>query len=228
MTGPRPPLDCREVEQSLGVLVLGALDPAERPEIESHLASCARCTATLTELAPLPGLLHRLTPREAIATTTSAGPSEDLRRRLVDTARREERLRRRTMALKSGLAAAAAVVAIMLAATVVGVPELGGSSSPVTVAATDPRTHVRADVSLRAVATGTELTLRLQGVSPGERCRLVAVGAAGNRDVAATWVATYAGRAEVTGHTSIGRDRIERLLVVTATGRPLVELPVSA
>lgn len=227
MTGPRPPLDCREVEQSLGVLVLGALDPSERPEIESHLASCPRCTATLTELAPLPGLLHRLTPREAIATTTSAGPSEDLRRRLVDTARREERLRRRTMALKSGLAAAAAVVAITLAATVVGVPD-GGYSSPDTVAATDPRTHVRADVSLRAVATGTELTLRLDGVSPGERCRLVAVGAAGNRDVAATWVATYAGRAEVTGHTSIGRDRIARLLVVTATGRPLVELPVSA
>lgn len=227
MTGPRPPLDCREVEQSLGVLVLGALDPSERPEIESHLASCPRCTATLTELAPLPGLLHRLTPREAIATTTSAAPSEDLRRRLVDTARREERLRRRTMALRSGLAAAAAVVAITLAATVVGVPD-GGYSSPDTVAATDPRTHVRADVSLRAVATGTELTLRLDGVSPGERCRLVAVGAAGNRDVAATWVATYAGRAEVTGHTSIGRDRIARLLVVTATGRPLVELPVSA
>jgi hypothetical protein len=49
---------------SLGAYLLGALDPAERSEFEAHLATCPACKAELLRLAPLPGLLQRLTPED--------------------------------------------------------------------------------------------------------------------------------------------------------------------
>jgi hypothetical protein len=47
--------------------VLGALSPAERREYEGHLESCERCRRAVEELAPMPGLLARLTPERAEA-----------------------------------------------------------------------------------------------------------------------------------------------------------------
>ena len=40
-----------------GVYVLGALPPGERLAFEEHLSGCVECTATVRELAGLPGLL---------------------------------------------------------------------------------------------------------------------------------------------------------------------------
>jgi hypothetical protein len=50
---------------ALGAYVLGALDREERAGLEAHLETCAICGAELDRLAPLPGLLSRLTPDEA-------------------------------------------------------------------------------------------------------------------------------------------------------------------
>ena len=74
--------------------------------------------------------------------------------------------------------------------------------------------------------TGSALALRLTGVAPEEHCRLVAVNARGQRDVAATWEATYEGQAAVVGHTSFRPDQITRLLIVTEAGRTLVQVPI--
>ncbi|MCK9896208.1 anti-sigma factor [Frankia sp. AgB32] len=52
--------DCAAPKIALGAYVLGALDPAERSELEIHLAGCAVCRAELASLAGLPGLLSRL------------------------------------------------------------------------------------------------------------------------------------------------------------------------
>jgi len=60
MTAPT----CAEVQESLGVLVLGALDPAERETVEAHVRVCPPCAAVLAELAPLPGLLNRAASSE--------------------------------------------------------------------------------------------------------------------------------------------------------------------
>ncbi len=59
-------LSCDDAEVALGALVLGALDPAERQQVESHVRSCPRCASALAEIAPLPGLIHRagLSPAE--------------------------------------------------------------------------------------------------------------------------------------------------------------------
>jgi len=48
---------CREIRHSLGVYVLGAIDPADRALVEEHLASCPECREELAGLAGLPALL---------------------------------------------------------------------------------------------------------------------------------------------------------------------------
>ena len=52
-------MDCSEARLSLGVYVLGAIDPAERSLVDSHLASCRDCRDELAGLAGLPALLAR-------------------------------------------------------------------------------------------------------------------------------------------------------------------------
>jgi hypothetical protein len=52
--------DCAAPRIALGAYVLGALDPADRSALETHLAGCATCQAELASLAGLPGLLGRL------------------------------------------------------------------------------------------------------------------------------------------------------------------------
>jgi hypothetical protein len=49
---------------ALGAYLLGALDPADRSEFEEHLNTFPTCQAELLRLAPLPGLLQRLTPED--------------------------------------------------------------------------------------------------------------------------------------------------------------------
>ena len=60
-------MDCGEARMSLGVYVLGAIDPAERALVDAHLANCRDCRDELAGLAGLPALLARVSTEEAIA-----------------------------------------------------------------------------------------------------------------------------------------------------------------
>jgi Putative zinc-finger len=60
---------------ALGAYVLGALEREERARLEAHLETCAICREELDRLAPLPGLLSRLTLDEAeVLETAELGP----------------------------------------------------------------------------------------------------------------------------------------------------------
>ncbi len=48
---------CGEIRGALGVYVVGAIDPADRAVVESHLAWCVDCREELAGLAGLPGRL---------------------------------------------------------------------------------------------------------------------------------------------------------------------------
>lgn len=67
-------MDCAEARLSLGVYVLGAIDPAERALVDSHLATCRDCRDELAGLAGLPALLARVSTGEAIALAATDGP----------------------------------------------------------------------------------------------------------------------------------------------------------
>ena len=56
--------DCVEARPSLGVYVLGAIDPAERGLVDAHLTTCRDCRDELAGLAGLPALLARVNPDE--------------------------------------------------------------------------------------------------------------------------------------------------------------------
>jgi hypothetical protein len=108
MTGP----SCREIRQLLGVYVVGAIDPAERAIVDSHLPDCPGCREELSGLAGLPALLGRV-PREDVQRMGAGGvglpdmdepPAEllnSLLRRVAGT--------RRTRRWRAALALAAAV-----------------------------------------------------------------------------------------------------------------------
>jgi putative zinc finger protein len=224
-------LTCDQARLSLGVLVLGVIDPDERPALEAHLARCPDCSAELADLAVLPGLLHRLDPTEAAAGLPT--PSPEFTDRLVAAARQATPVRHRQRRVLVGAVAAAAAALIALGGVFLPGLMAGGDKTGQPVDALvktthDPTSGVDARFTLRSQATGTRLTLALGGVASGTHCQLVAVDQHGSREVAASWVASYAGRANVTGTTSFATGSITRLEVVRADGRLLAHVDVPA
>lgn len=225
VTAPNDPL-----RLSLGAYLLGALDPAERAAVETHLGGCAPCREELSGLAGLPGLLGRLTTEEAVAAGALPGAPVDpgqqvLQRALTAVARQRHRQRRR------GLSAAAAAVLIAAggaaAAGMVLTTNGDRTVAPAgrTISAIDPGTHVQATATLRGGPAGTAIALRLADVTPGLQCRLVAVATDGRREVAGSWRVAYQGQADVDASTAIPAEELATLQVVTTGGTRLVTLP---
>jgi hypothetical protein len=228
-------LTCEQAELLLGVLVLGAIDPAERASIELHLAGCERCTATLAEIAVLPGLMHRLEVDDLVGGPAPLSP-EFTARVLAAGAEltRVERGRRRRRMI--WLEVAAVLVLLLSIGVPLALHSVGGTTSevetaaqgsPLVVSGINTVTRVSASVAMVAKPDGTSLSLTLQGVEPGENCRLVAVNSAGERSIASSWIANYEGEATVEGHTALGQAAITSLVVETNSGRPLVTIPVT-
>jgi hypothetical protein len=209
-TAPRT-MDCPEVRISLGVYVLGAIDPAERALVDAHLATCRDCRDELAGLAGLPALLARVSTEEAIALAATDGafpaaageaaePPRELLATVLDlTAARRRRRRWREVGL--GVAAAAIV-----AAGVFGGLQLGSSPAPLTNAATSQsalyngpadgpmqtvtgrQDAMTATVSYSPMGWGTEIDVKVTGIPVATNCQLWAIDSSGNRHLAGNWV----------------------------------------
>jgi hypothetical protein len=108
--------DCAEARPSLGVYVLGAIDPAERGRVDAHLVTCRDCRDELAGLAGLPALLARVNPDEisricADDTVRPAASDDQPPDQLIGTVLGLAEARRRRNRWRY-LSAAAAVVAI--------------------------------------------------------------------------------------------------------------------
>jgi hypothetical protein len=205
---------------SLGAYVLGALDPVERAEVDRHLAGCEACRDELAGLAAMPGLLARVRLEDVLEPQPSPAPA--MAERLIARLRATRRARRRRLALAASAVAVAAITAgtIVLATRDTG---SGGTPSQVaSVSASNPRTGVAARFALRPASWGTAIRVRLRGVPPGTRCRLIAFGRNGRREVAGAWRATYDGTADVQTATAIPRSELASVAVIAAGGRTLV------
>jgi hypothetical protein len=212
-------MSCAEARTSLGSYVLGALDHRERADVEAHLAECSRCRDELGELAPLPGLLARLSIDEALA---GPPPVDDaMLDRLLKAAAHD----RRVATHRRVLAAAAAVV-VLAGGTIAGVAAWRSSNEThwQQVSASSAGVHMTVDVE--PASTGTALQLWLRGVERGERCRLIAVSDTGEWDVAGSWEVNYGGTASIKGTTSIPREHLQRLVIRTYDGDTLVAAQV--
>jgi hypothetical protein len=225
-------LDCRVAREAMGVLVLGAIEPGERDEVEAHVRTCPSCAAQLAELAPLPGLLKRLDASYLDATVAPPGILDRALEQIrvhepadLDAVRRNRRPRMARLA--AGVAAVAVLIAGLAGARTAGVFPFTAPTS-VVAAAANPTTGVSATVTLQPSEAGTRVLLALSGVAPGAHCQLVAIGKDGQREVAATWVASYDGEAHVAGITGLSTDQIASFDITTPQGSDLVSVPLPA
>jgi hypothetical protein len=204
-------MDCPEARLSLGVYVLGAIEPADRALVDGHLTTCSDCRDELAGLAGLPALLALVSGEEAMALADtdvlpaadfdtivngSAEPPRELLGTVLDlTAARRRRRRWREVGL--GIAAA-----LIIAAGVFGGLRLGASpaASPVVSALKDPGPAsgpwqtvttsaggTAATVSYRPMGWGTELAVKVNGIPLGTRCQLFVVGPGGSRTLVGSW-----------------------------------------
>jgi anti-sigma factor RsiW len=232
--------ECSKLRISLGVYVLGAIEPAERAVLDEHLSVCARCRDELASLAGLPALLSRV-GEEQLAQL--GPPPEHLLEPLLAQANRERRTRRRRNAAVLIAAAAALVIAtgagMGLVTSDEGRPVARTSASPPprppqpppgrTLVGKDPVTGVQARISLQPKGWGTALDMRVSGAPRGVHCRIVVVDKEGRKDIAGAWAVPYAARegsAEYFGSSMIASDQLASIEVRTTEGKRLLRVPV--
>jgi hypothetical protein len=226
---------CGDLRHELGVYVLGAVTPADRSAIDSHLASCAGCRDELAELAGLPALLATVPAGEvdglglAGDDSSSDGPSPDQRLRLLIS--RTASLRR--YRLWTRVAAAATIGLLVGAAATFGAmsgpaqqPAASARQGGITVRASNPRTDASATVTYAARPWGVELYVQVSGVRAGTRCTFEVTDSSGQESVAGGWaVAVGHEDAWYAASSSVPVSDV-RGFAVTAGARALVRVLV--
>jgi Putative zinc-finger len=237
-------MDCPEARISLGVYVLGAIDPAERALVDAHLAGCRDCRDELAGLASLPALLARVSTEEAIALAADealpAGlsmapePPRELLATVLDlTAARRRRRRWRD----AGIGIAAALV---IGAGVFGGLRLDASpAQPPTAAAVGNPTGpwatatghsgaMAATVSYRPMGWGTELDAKVSGIPVGTDCQLWVVDTSGNRVLAGGWQTDNAeGTVYYPGSSGLPAKDVAKFEVTVGTGGQKIDIQPS-
>jgi len=221
---------------TLGVYLLGALEPAERSEFESHLSYCDICRGELVRLAPLPGLLNQITQDDFADERLPAGHEGTIATRVpiqsqpitepvpipvplppvTDTPRPRARpARDRPPKRYWQVAAAAAAVVVLAVGGVFGWRAIEAASPPVaqgvTWSASTEDGAAHADARLVDHEWGTEIQAKVEGLPPGKKCYLVVYDHYGNREVAGWWGTDHDPNVEIPASTSIQRSKISRL-----------------
>jgi hypothetical protein len=194
--------DCSDARLSLGVYVLGAIDPAERSLVDAHLATCRDCRDELAGMAGLPALLARVNPDEVsriraddtVRASTDERPPEELLGTVLDLA---DARRRRTR--WRFLATAAAVVvlagglfgglssATSTTHTVYTEQFPGGSGAWETAHATSKITGASATVAYSDELWGNSFEVLVNRIPVGTTCQLWVVHPNGTRTQVADW-----------------------------------------
>jgi hypothetical protein len=239
-------MDCQEAKISLGVYVLGAIDPAERTLVDGHLATCRDCRDELAGLAGLPALLARVSTEEAIALGATDGPplaglaeEADPPRELLATVLDLTAARRRRRRFReAGLSIAAALI---IAAGVFGGLRLTASpAQPVTAAAgafagtpngpwqsaTGQSGSMAATISYRSMGWGTQLDAMVTGIPVGTSCQLWVIDSAGNRVLVGSWITdNVEGKVWYPGSAALASKSVTAFEITVGSGRA-IEVPV--
>jgi hypothetical protein len=194
--------DCNDARPSLGVYVLGAIDPAERALVDAHLLTCRDCRDELAGLAGLPALLARVNPDEVsriraddtVRTITDERPPAELLGTVLDLA---EARRRRTRWRFLATAAAVVVIAGGLFGglragtstthTVYAAKFSTGAGQWETVQTTSKITGASATIDYSQERWGNTFEVLVNGIRLGTTCQLWVVHPDGSRTQVAAW-----------------------------------------
>jgi Putative zinc-finger len=237
------PMDCAETRLSLGVYVLGAIDPAERAQVDAHLTGCRDCRDELAGLAGLPALLSRVGAEEAFALAESDGPpaagqaagraadpGDTPPRELIATVIDLTSARRRRRRLRDATLGVAA--ALIIAAGVFGGLRLGSSPPQAAQAsaqfpgpasgpwqtATGQSQSMTATVQYRPMGWGTQLAAKVTGIPVGTRCEIWVLGQGGTRTLAASWdVDNNEGKVWYPGSAAVSAATVHGFVITVGT-----------
>ncbi len=194
-----PTWDCTEARLSLGVYVLGAIDPVERGLVDAHLETCQECRDELAGLAGLPALLARLDPDEVsrisaddpVHMFSDEPPPAELLGTVLDLAKAR---RRRERWRYAAVAAAVVVVAGGLfggleSATSTTTKEFipAGSETAWETAAATGQSGASATVAYASEKWGDAFEVLVSRIPMGTTCELWVVHPNGTRTAVAAW-----------------------------------------
>ncbi|GGU56017.1 anti-sigma factor family protein [Lentzea flava] len=195
----------------VGAYLFGSLDPKERSAFERHLPGCEACRAEMLRLAPLPGLLGRLSLEDVEHLDDLPAPPKPNRQRGVLIV---------CAAVLAALALAGGVLALRPASAPTSAPASTSAAPPPapTWAAQDQKTGVGASVAMITKSWGTEMRFKFEHVKPGARCKVMVFDKGGQREIGGWWGSDHAPDEEIPGSTSFRVDRIDRLEVSDESG----------
>jgi anti-sigma-K factor RskA len=191
--------DCTEARLSLGVYVLGAIDPAERALVDAHLTTCRDCRDELAGLAGLPALLARVNPDEisriraddAVRPLASDDhPPQELLGTVLGLA---EARRRRNRWRYLSAAAAVVVIAVGLFAGLKSAASTTTRVVPNVAVAWESAqganhvTGVTADVAYTQQLWGNQFQVLVDHIPQGTTCQMWVVHPDGTRTQVAAW-----------------------------------------
>lgn len=228
---------CREIRQALGVYVLGAIDPAERAQVDEHLSSCPECREELANLAGLPAMLRKVPIVEAERLAAyeqdpelAGVPSAEMLTSLIDRTANVRRIHRwRTVAA----AAAVAIVALgggAFAANALqpsGAPQAGvaqiGTVAWQQTSGNGPVAGAHLTVRYRHEPWGTRMEVNVTGLQPGNVCELQVTDATGGKSVVGSWK-LWQGTSWYGASTWLGEEEL-RSFQVTVDGKVVASAP---
>ncbi len=190
--------DCTEARTSLGVYVLGAIDPAERGLVEAHLATCQECRDELAGLAGLPALLARLDPDEISRITaddpvrvmTEERPPAELIGTVLDLAkarRRRERWRYLSAAAAAVVIAGGLFGGLKAATSTTNFVAIPTGTTHWELATGSNQSGATATVAYSSQQWGNAFEVLVNRIPLGTTCQLWVVHPDGTRTQVAAW-----------------------------------------
>jgi predicted anti-sigma-YlaC factor YlaD len=186
---------CRDVRELLGVYIVGAIEPADRGVVDSHLGYCHDCREELAGLAGLPALLRRVPLADAEALVSMgerANDSYEPEPELLNSLLRQVIAARRTSRLR-GVFAVAAALAVAVGGGAVVSRTLVPQHAPVPVAAMESvhasKNGLGATVLYGRNNWGTTMSVQVTGVQPGTECQFWVLTKTGKLALIGSWAA---------------------------------------
>jgi hypothetical protein len=186
---------CRSLRELLGVYVVGAIEPAERSMVDSHLETCLDCREELAGLAALPALLHRVSVPDAerIAgrhdrRVSDIEPSEQMLNALM----RQVRARRGAQRVRRLFGLAAAVIIAAGSSVAVTRALVPGRSAPVASASFERAFGTNGSLNgwvryRNAPWGGTTMSVRVTGLMEWTNCKFWVLTTSGQMVRAGGW-----------------------------------------